>query len=106
MNSLSKTINPSRPPIYRTRSGLSPKKPINTNAKPTLSKNVNNYNNAASKTLSGDHPRQSVATRIEYEQLIDVMQNALMSNNKTDCSYLFLSYNKIILSFTSFHSCL
>jgi hypothetical protein len=94
INSLSKTMVPHRPPASnRARTAMSPKKPINvTNSKPTVSKNVNGGGATASKTFSGSRPRQSVATRIEYEQLIDVMQHAL-SNNKSDRKFCYLASN-------------
>jgi hypothetical protein len=89
-NSMSKTVVPANKRRGMTAGGASGgRKPLsilkNTPApnqgdsKPGTTKNVVVYN-SASKTFSS-MPRSSVATRVEYEQLIDAMQNHLTNNN-------------------------
>ena len=87
-NSMSKTVAPNRRRVATAYGG--PRKSILKNgptfdeSKPTISKST-----AASKTFSSV-PRSSVATRMEYEQLIDVMQNAL--SNKPDRNISFILF--------------
>lgn len=92
-NSMSKTVAPKR----RIATAGVVKKPIttkyvtNNNASsggPQGSKKPNNNKQSltASKTFSGNQPRYSMAARNEYEQLIDVMQNAL-AYNTSQCNF-------------------
>ena len=71
-------INGGRKPLSILKTGPAPSQ---DDSKPSA-KNVVVYS-SASKTFSSV-PRSSVATRAEYEQLIDAMQNHL-SNNNSDC---------------------
>ena len=103
-NSMSKTVVPANRRRGATAGGANGvRKPLSilknapapnqADSKPSTTKNLVVYN-SASKTFSSV-PRSSVATRVEYEQLIDAMQNHL-SNNNPDCSQFFHFLHQLI----------
>ena len=98
-NSMSKTLAPPRRRVVTAVSGArrpilkqTQAQPVQDSARPGASKNMVVYN-SASKTFSSV-PRSSVATRIEYEQLIDAMQNQL-SNKNPECKNACILLQKL-----------
>jgi hypothetical protein len=80
-NSLSKTLVPSN-----RRRAVTAKQPVVIRKQQQQQQSEDskkNFNFSGSKTISSHQPRSSVASRNEYEKLINDMQNAL--NNKNDC---------------------
>jgi hypothetical protein len=85
-NSMSRTVAPKR----RVTTAVAPRKPVGTANKPPPKAGSSNL--VASKTFGGAHqPRTgniNAATRQEYEQLIDYMQNAINNSQKSDRRFL------------------
>ena len=92
-NSMSRTVAPNRARRGTTaavmRHGLANKSSSSSSINQLAKKGSTNHL-IASKTFSSGNPRSNAATRNEYEQLIDYMQNALsgINNNNNDRNIL------------------
>ena len=91
-NSLSRTVVPNRnrAQTARVNRGL---RAVPAETGPSSSKLTKTQQSIAAKTISNSQPRASVAARAEYEQLIDAMQNVLITD-KNEASELTFGDDK------------
>ena len=92
-NSLSRTVVPNRNRAQTARMTRGIKAAVPADSGPVNSKTAKNQQSVASKTISNSQPRASVAARMEYEQLIDAMQNVLITE-KNEASELTFGDDK------------